>query len=516
MKKILLLFIIMALPIVVLVSQVNLVPNPNMEDWSSGSKAPVGYSVVGTHTDPDLGFYLSSDAKSGSHALNVKYSGTGSYRFNTPQIPNLKAGVYTIKIWVKGKGVLRWITLTKQTSDGKAGTPSNSFSDGNYGISPMGGSTVSSIQDLTDWTEFTGSFTINEGYEGDYNLHVSVNNTREEEGKPFLFDDISLIYTPISQIRVKDETATTPSPIPGFKADVFNYVVPVSFNYGGSPVVDVAPTSLSPDYNQSPSMEENSIGTASIEVNNGAQSAAYTVTFEKQPDYIDGCPISPSGSAYKYAGQAMVSNLYVDAGGNHGEYLGGRGFRNNSKGEGTYETPILTSGAGVLSFYVKQYEPIHPDTISYLKVVLRTATVDYDQDRPLLVIPSSDLTNQWRKIEVNIESQDPTTQIKIYSERVFREDGNALRNFYFDDVKITPSINSSLPVFPFQTIPVTYAGENKFIFSLGATPVLCQIYSSLGTLLYVGKIQGEKVVSVKEKGLYVIRIGDKSVKIIAE
>lgn len=193
----------------------NLVYNGYMEIWNPEENLPDGYWR--SHPNSSTGgFYLSTDTHTGNNALNVKYSGTGAYWVRTKLIENLEPGTYKINLWLKGKGVLRYITLSKSTTF--SSTPTSE----NYLVKPFGGTSVGYIRDMTEWTPCTHVFEVESRYGGDYYIYLSINNTREDEGKPFLIDNISIsrevqTSTPLPTMLSSNERTNNSSYYPEIK-----------------------------------------------------------------------------------------------------------------------------------------------------------------------------------------------------------------------------------------------------------------------------------------------------------
>lgn len=534
MNKIILLSAMCCMGFTAIHAQTNLVTNPDMEDWtgatlnggSQGKTAayPAGYAGSGTHGQDSLGFYRSTDAHSGNYAFNVKYKGTGAYWFATPPTSSLIVGNYIAKVWIKGKGLLRFISLTNTTfddnSDGKElGKPSGTFANGNYGGNPFGGTTATSVKDLADWAVYSiDTLRIKPGYTGNYRVCFSVNNTKELDGKPFLFDDISLVYAPLTQIRVRDAVADTNNLISEFQKDVFNYTIPISYTYDRIPELNVVSTNTDLlSYTQPSAWDGDSI-TGSAFIGNSDVSATYTVTFKRSEDYIDGCLIGKSGTAYKCAGIGSVNNLYPDAA-NHGDYLGHRSFRNNAtvSDDGDYYiTPSLSKGAGTLSLYVRSNpaasDPLYGDSISYLKVYAIAGT-----DTTLkLTVPSTELTSSWvqKSVDINLAAG---AKVKIWLDRtdIKRSNNTALRNFLFDDIRITPySVPTGIDKVASATVRI-YAGDKAVVLEPDGISVF-SIYSITGALLQSGVVSGKETVPVTVPGIYLVKLNEVVKKVVVK
>ena len=478
----------------------NLVTNPGMESWTESAIVPDGYKNSNPITTAG-GFYLSTDTHTGTKALNVQYSSTvpGAYWFRTPIVNNLAPGTYTAKVWVKGKGSLRYISLSQLTA-----APSKTVSSTNIVAFPFVG-TGDVVKDLAVWTEFSVTFKINDTYGGNYYLYFSFNNTNEAEGKPFLFDDISLEYTPISNLTntIGGSTAN----VKNIKADTYEYTVQLSSNLNDAPVVSATAVdaSASISITQATSVTGDlSNRTATVTVGNGVQNTQYKVIYDKSDSFIDGIT-GTSGTIGSYA------NFYIlDALSNHGDYLGDGGLRVLTSGTttGWYETPELTNGAGILTFWVKKYDNTNFFQTSSLKVISKTSSSSYDTEHPLLTIPATELTTaDWVQKSIVINSANNTTRIKLYIDKT-----DESRDFYIDDIKITSYLDTSTKnasVYPEKFKVYTI---QKTIVIESETQESYRIYTSTGQLKNSGDLIGSKSISGLNTGIYIVKIGNRVLK----
>ncbi len=184
MKKMSLIFLLLIGVTFVLRSQTNLVVNGSMDDWSQtgGAYNPLPDHFVAGSSSPSTYATRVADGKTGSHALKIT-AGTSHRRFGSETM-DLEEGEYIAKVWVKGKGLLRWVTLTKEGT-----TPGSVSGSANFVFKPMGGDTETYTKDYSDWTELTCPYTIPAGK---YNMHFSFMYATDDS-KPLLLDDISLV-----------------------------------------------------------------------------------------------------------------------------------------------------------------------------------------------------------------------------------------------------------------------------------------------------------------------------------
>jgi len=165
-------------------SQTNLIENGGFEEWKQtkgkDNLLPDKFETVryakGT-------FVRSDDARTGKNALHVE--SVDKHRRIGTSYMRLEAGTYTIKFWIKGEGLLRWIKIAKE------GTSLTSpKSEGQYHISPMGGTQERYKKYHEDWEEYTSVIEVTES--GTYNLNMSFMYTNNPD-RYFLLDDLSMV-----------------------------------------------------------------------------------------------------------------------------------------------------------------------------------------------------------------------------------------------------------------------------------------------------------------------------------
>lgn len=165
--------------------QENLVLNGNFDNWAKSgdiyNNLPDSFSTSSTYLSS---FSRIDGGKTGNHALRVVAPSNSHRRFNSLAI-TLDDGDYIGKVWLKGRGLVRWVSLTKEGS-----TATSTPSDINYVVRPMGGVTTSFTKLFSDWTELI--FEFKEISAGKYNMHFSLLDS-EDETAPFMLDDLVLL-----------------------------------------------------------------------------------------------------------------------------------------------------------------------------------------------------------------------------------------------------------------------------------------------------------------------------------
>jgi len=483
-----------------------LMVNGDMEDWNSSEvegkivydKVPVGYTSIYPST---YIFKATASAHSGNNCLQLWNDGTAASqhrRFGSPSV-TLTAGEYMASFWLKGKGTLRWVSLTK---DGvtPGGTSSGS---GNY----PGTGTFGAL-DFDDWTMNVVTFTIPVGDEGSYSVNFSYLNSAFED-KPFIIDDISLIVSPpVLKTLVAGESS-----IPKFNPLIFNYTLLLSSTHPDNDIPEITATSDAGSVNviQATSITGSvSERTATVTLNDGNTSKDYTVTFEKSKNYIGGVHKNTSATNPKYFGE--VSQVYSqDVNSNHGTYWGDFGFRPLTNSPTYTMTPPLTNGAGEISFWMRKYAGPSSTISSSLEVQYKLGN---ESDWTTLEsYPASTVTTTWTEQKINLSVNDPSVQVRIYINRE-----NEDRDFYWDDLVVTPwdngtSVNNEIN--NYKGIKI-YCSDTNICISSDASDNVYSIYDLFGRLISNGSFINETAISVQAKGIYVVKINNTTNKVVVK
>lgn len=155
------------------------VQNGDFENWSTSSDFPAYWSAPSYPTGSAF-LVKSEDAHSGNNSLQMIFTPEkkGENRRFFSSAMEMKQGSYTVSLFLKGKGVLRFITLTKEKAK-----PSSNPSEVNI----MGLPKIGSVKNK-DWKQHDMKFEIPS--DGMYNLHICFNSGSAEA--PLLLDDITI------------------------------------------------------------------------------------------------------------------------------------------------------------------------------------------------------------------------------------------------------------------------------------------------------------------------------------
>ncbi len=151
------------------------IKNGNFEDWKGAM--PAGWACG--YKTPNF-IEKSKDAHSGKTSMRVVFTPqkkNDNRRFHGPDV-DLNAGKYTVSLFLKGEGEIRYVTLTE-----KSGKPGSAPSETNIVGTPKIGAANNA-----DWKQYDLQFTI--PADGTYQLHIGINSGSEDT--PFLLDDISI------------------------------------------------------------------------------------------------------------------------------------------------------------------------------------------------------------------------------------------------------------------------------------------------------------------------------------
>ncbi len=242
----------------------------------------------------------------------------------------------------------------------------------------------------------------------------------------------------LKSIKLYDASYTTNGAenLPGFSASQQSYIVPLSYTYaGGIPQVSAEKndTQASVTITQATSLVGTEAeATAKITVKaSGLSDRAYTVTFRKTKDYIEGIFYDQNKSA------DFTSTMFRrTAGESHGTYWGNFAVRPNSTGSQYLLTSELTYGAKKLSFYVKKCHLEAKDNQqSALIIEYTTSTSGWIKLDSILAVSQTD-TWQFKEYDLNIK--DSSIQIRF---RIYKFVANSeTRDFFIDDILVTPAM----------------------------------------------------------------------------
>ncbi|GAB1416159.1 hypothetical protein MASR2M117_15650 [Paludibacter sp.] len=500
----------------------NLVTNSDFENWTytgqSGDSLAMpntwarGAGTVGTH------YFYTTDSERGNvlQLVDPVSESVGAKRFHSLANINIQdAGTYRVSFWVKGNVGLRAVVLTKGTGGPNTNTQSATNHYTALSAYPSG-------TNITNWTKVTTDIMVpsTATFGDDYRFHISWSSS--STSKPvcdFLIDDIIIQklsdegLNSISVIPLNYSTSTgTPSfVIPDFSPEILHYTFVSS--YIEVPVVEAeaAKTSSTVSITQPTSLTGAlAERTATIVVTTtDSKVTTYTVVFEKHSGFISGIPWDiRNTNPVEWSEVVGVYSKNTSSGTNHGNIpsIGNTSIRCNSTSEpGFYlTTPVLENGASTLSFFLKNTDIDGDDTPV---VVMKSDDTHLDWTEIHRVTPNTSEWSEWKEVLVNVNDNTPGLKIKFVFEKSILTSGTV----YFDDVEIQPFGYTSTENITSSDMLV-YGFNNQIYFSV-KEPVNYTIYALNGIKVTEGTVSSNAAISLT-KGVYLVKIGDKAVKVI--
>ena len=153
-----------------------IIQNGDMEIWLSGKPLPKQWGTFHTIIREGI-FEQSADAHSGKYAIQANFTPQKEFdnrRFYT--IPfNLEAGKHQLKLYMKGKGDIRFISMHKKETNA-AGKNSDTNIVGTPALGKI---------DNADWKEYTLDYDVTEA--DSYQLTICINAADK-----LLIDDVTI------------------------------------------------------------------------------------------------------------------------------------------------------------------------------------------------------------------------------------------------------------------------------------------------------------------------------------
>jgi hypothetical protein len=505
----------------------NLVTNGNFENWTYVHKNIAGQDSLAM---PDnwirgagamgVNYFQENDAERGKVLRLVDSDGTTvtARRFSSSNLNIAESGVYRVSFWVKGNVGLRAVVLVKGTA-----TPSTSAQSATNHTTTITGF-VSGTANLTSWTKVTTDINVpsTATFGDDYRLHLSWSistGTVPRITCDFVVDDIvlqklsdaglnSITVTPLNYTA----TAGTPSfALNGFTPEVLNYVFSTSFI--DVPVVEATParTGSQVTITQASALTGAIADrTATITVTtNDSKVTVYTIEFRKNAGFISGIPWDiRNNTPVEWGEMAGVYTRNTSAGTNNNKFptFGNTSLRCNATSEAGFyiTTPVLENGASSLSFFLKNFNRVDDQTPV---VVMKSNDANPDWVEIHRVVPTSEDFANWKEIKVDINDNAPGLKVRFMFEKTITTSGTV----YLDDVEIKPFGATSTDKVSLSDVQVYAAGNQLIVTS--AQPVRYEVYSINGMKVKEG-LSSEMPSVTLEKGLYIVRAGNKSVKIV--
>jgi hypothetical protein len=175
MKKTVLSMLLM-IPVAGIFAQNTEIKNGDMEIWKAGKVIPAHWGAY--YNDIDAGIYSQSkDAHSGKCAIQMdfepKRENDNRRFFSFPF--NLEAGVHAVTLYLKGKGEIRFISLTRKGEDSGSRNNENNI---------VGIPAISDVNN-SDWKPYTVTYDVKDA--GAYQLFFCVNAAEK-----LLIDDVTI------------------------------------------------------------------------------------------------------------------------------------------------------------------------------------------------------------------------------------------------------------------------------------------------------------------------------------
>lgn len=178
MKKKLILTMFTLLGCVTIFAQTtSIIPNGDMEIWSSGKSFPKQWSTFYTIEKEGI-FSQSTEAHSGKYAIQANFTPQKEFDnrrfFSLPF--NLESGKHQLKLFLKGSADVRFISLHKKDSNAAAKNSSTNIA---------GAPAIGKI-DNREWRKYTLDFDVIDA--DSYQLTICINAADK-----LLIDDVALI-----------------------------------------------------------------------------------------------------------------------------------------------------------------------------------------------------------------------------------------------------------------------------------------------------------------------------------
>ena len=429
-------------------SNPNLIENSDLELWSGSSaekkRKPTGFSF-NSNADGS-GFYAQSSETEG-------YGGTGrSLRLST--INSIKSGqatfttsnivfpesdynaehCYEFSFYGKGHGRLEMLRFDSQAANSLI--------------------TFINYVEHDDWVRFSGSFLYTPTATA-YTKKMQVRLYDFRRGY-FYFDEMSVVKLPnnlatIRSIGLKDPISEYGAYLADFDPEVFDYTVDLPYYVNTVPEFLIDPMNKLSQvvtnyqsikrFGRDEKVKELIINVTSKD---GTETREYKITFNRYNYLLSG--YSDTFSNLSRESVAESENLSAYEVYNSGDFFGAYSIRPADKSVTTNNylvTTKLQNGAKTISFKTGKYTGNTSDlnTAQINGVTLRVRisyTVSYNSNTPKWIPIGEhfiDLTkDEWKRVEFNIDSPSPNTQVKIE----YVCDGTSIPQFALDDISITP------------------------------------------------------------------------------
>ncbi|MDX9747168.1 MAG: hypothetical protein RBT57_01575 [Paludibacter sp.] len=505
----------------------NIVSNGNFENWTYIHKNIAGADSLAM---PDnwlrgagalgVNYLQENDVERGKVLRLVDADGAtvNARRFSSTNIGIAESGVYRVSFWVKGNVGLRAVVLVKGT-----GAPSTNTQSATNHFTTITGF-VSGTANLSSWTKVTADINVptTATLGEDYRLHLSWSISTGTAPRPtvdFVVDDIvlqKLSDEGLNSINIipLNYTATQGTPsfaLNGFSPEILNYVFNTS--YLDVPVVEATPARAG---SQVSITQASSLTGALadrkatiIVTTNDSKVTVYTVEFRKNPGFISGIPWDiRNNTPVEWGEMAGVYTRNSSTGTNNNKFptFGNTSLRCNATSETGFfiTTPVLENGASTLSFFVKNFNIVDDQTPV---VVQKSDDENPEWTEIHRLVPNTSDWLSWKEVILTINDNSPGLKIRFMFEKSITTSGTV----HIDDVEIRPFGATATDNIAMTDIHV-YAAGNQLIIN-SPQPVRYEVYTINGVKV-VEAMSSERSSVTLEKGVYIVRSGNLSVKIV--
>ncbi len=513
----------------------NLFTNGDMEAWDNANSPflPDGYVLKSGVATTEFSKVPGRNGSANALRIQKAYYGTGnaSDRIFSPYITITSlstAKTYRLSLWVKGTGRIQYMyVLASQSSINGIRQDLTTASTG--------------IDfDYADWTEV--SYTFNPDKSGYKNIMFIICGRTTGETSDAYIDDISIQEyisddATLKKIAIQDPVNSGASydfALPGFAPATINYTVPLWFGADTVPDLKIEPNVGLSTYvidNDGSNAFVAGAKTKEVTIKVTAESGAtkdYTVTFDRTNYVVGFFRVTGTIDAANTTILAQFSDikgLYGPGSTNatfHNDYWGYSSIRpygsgsSSSGGQAYLVTKPLVNGAGTISFWTGALSATFPSETTALDSLYLKLSVTTDgtwTDLKEWQVDTTALHGQWTKMEYDIKSSDPNTQIKLEYRR-----GTGVAKYLpidIDDIFITPWTTVGMDgekIKPFTTLNIYPQGQAVVVAEKGRY----MIYTANGQLIASGNNTSQAITIPVKSGLYIAKSGNQAKKLIVK
>ncbi len=507
-----------------------LVVNGDMEDWGEigpgvPDSIPTGYKLS-TVRGANVFSQAIGHGETGNAVRIQNRETIEANRLATPFL-SLEAGKsYELSFWLKGTGVLSSVRIST----------SQQSTSGSNTVITVAGDGIGAAFNASDWTKYT--YIITPETTKSYAIMFRISPINSSTPSDAYLDDISVSEflsndATLKKIAIPDPVNSGASydyALPGFAPETTNYTVPLWFGADTVPNLKI----------------ETNLGSATYIINNGGSNAFdpgaktktvtitvkasdqtttkdYNVTFDRTNYVVGFFKVTSSINSANTTTLAQFSDikgLFGPGSTNatfHNDYWGCSSIRPQSGAADAYMvTQKLVNGAGTISFWTGALSATFPSGTTALDSMYLKLSVTTDgtwTDLKEWRIDTVALHGQWTKMEYDIKSSDPNTQVKLEYRL-----GTGVTKYLpidIDDIFITPWVGTgmddkkievpvALNIYP-QGQSIVVAEEGRYM-----------IYTVSGQLIASGNNTGQVITIPVKSGLYIAKSGNQAKKLVVK